>query len=304
MKAIKIILAVVVVAIMGFFVWRWLVSVEDVGTVSPPSNKFIERIEREIDSLKKVPANVFCQKFYEEIQYHIADAHKQGLLGKNESDNNQWKAILSKNLYSAYTPKFVEQAMYVFNRSEWKIADLNIIRNELEKLRSSAYLQKGSPISTKFTIIDSILRKYDQISGFISSCNNFSYSNYDIEYSFPDVNNHIQISRAYLSNNLDNEKVNNCIRLKDGLREVPEKLFDKHIRYLRTKIQKNSGRYIEYNYQVDYSSQIYTPLRNQIYALNNEIYGVNSGVFDSGYESLLNLLSADNSRAYEYFSKK
>ncbi len=180
-------------------------------------------------------ANVFCQNFYKDIQYHIADYHKQGFLGNNESDNNQWKEILSKNLYSAYAPKFADQAMYVFNGLEWETADLNVIRNEVKILKNSSYLQQGSQVAIKFKEIDSILKKYDEIADFISLCNNFSYSPDGMSDGFPDVSDKIQRSRAYLSNSLDNSYVNNCARLKDGLREIPKKLFDEHVNYLHKK---------------------------------------------------------------------
>lgn len=301
MKAIKIIFAVAVIAIIGFFVWKWLVKIEGVGAVTPPKNQFITRIESEINSLIKSPKNVFCQKFYKDIQYHITDYHKQGFLGKTESDNNQWKEILSKNLYSAYAPKFAEQTMHVFNGLEWKINDLKFIHSEVLVLQSSTYLEQSSPVATSFKNIRMILAKYDEIAGFISTCNNFSYSYYSSGDQFPDVSDKIQKSRAYLSNNLDNSYVNNCTRLKDGLHEIPQKLFDKHISYLHTKIQKNSSRYNEYKYQSDYSNNIYTPLRNQIDALNNDIYGINDNTFNSEYSSLDNLLGSYNRQATDYF---
>ncbi|MDR2510918.1 MAG: hypothetical protein LBC89_00315, partial [Bacteroidales bacterium] len=104
MKAIKIILAIAVIALIGFFVWKWLVTIVDPPTITPPTNQFTARITSEIDSLSKSPSNVFCPRFYTDIQFRITDYHNQKFFGKSESDNDQWKEILQKNLYSAYAP--------------------------------------------------------------------------------------------------------------------------------------------------------------------------------------------------------
>lgn len=303
MKTVKIILVGAVIAIISFFILNWFDVIDKPKEITPPINQFTTRIHHEIDSLKQAPANIFSQKFYEDIQYLINDYHQKDFLSKSENDNNQWRAILSKNLYSAYAPKFVEQALYVFSRSEWKNDDLQFIRSEVNDLTQSSYLDPKSPVANSFSNIKAILEKYDEISSFISGCNNFSYNNYKIEHSFPDVTNKIQKARTYLLNDLDNDFVNNCIRLKRGLREIPENLFNKHLSYLQKKIRTHAEKYAEYNFQADYSKAIYTPLKNQIEELSREVYGVNDHVFDSGYGSLENLLSAYNRTATDYFFK-
>lgn len=303
MKAVKIILAIVVVAIIGFFVTKWLINIDPPKDVDLPKNQYTERIESEIDSLKKMPENKFCQKYYNDVQYRINDYFNQGFLGKNESDNSQWQEILSKNLYSAYAPKFVEQAMYVFSRSEWKNEDLKFIRSEVKILKNSSYLG-STGLVTSFDEINTILSKYDEINGFINACKGYTFSNYDLESTFPDVSEKIQKSRAYITNNLDNSYVNNCTRLKEGLPAIPKILFDKHISYLTKKINENGARYSEFNYQSDYSNTIYTPLRNQVDALNNDIYGIGDNVFSNGYNSVYNLLSDFNRDATNYYKNK
>ena len=75
MKSVKIILAVAVLAIMVFFVLKWFVNISGPKKPPAPTNQYTSRIEAEIDSLKKTPNNVFCQNFYEDIQYHISDNH-------------------------------------------------------------------------------------------------------------------------------------------------------------------------------------------------------------------------------------
>jgi hypothetical protein len=303
MKAVKIILAIVVVAIIGFFVTKWLINIDPPKDVDLPKNQYTERIESEIDSLKKMPENKFCQKYYNDVQYRINDYFNQGFLGENESDNSQWQEILSKNLYSAYAPKFVEQAMYVFSRSEWKNDDLKFIRSEAKILKSSTYLG-NTGLVTSFDEINTILAKHDEINGFINACKGFAYSNYDLETTYPDVSEKIIKSRAYITNNLDNSYVNNCTRLKDGLQSIPKILFDKHISYLTKKINDNGARNDEFNSQIDFSNTIYTPLRNQVDALNDDTYGIGDYVFNNGYNSVYNLLSDFNRDATNYYKNK
>lgn len=313
MKAVKIILAIVVVAIIGFFVIKWQVNVDGAKAIKPPTNQYTERIESEINSLKRMPQNVFCEEFYKGIQSGIDEFYKNGSLGltpykdgsifkekKDDNHNSQWQKILLKNLYSAYAPKFVEQAMYVFSRSEWKNDDLKFIRSEVKILKSSSYLG-STGLVTSFNDINTILAKYDEINGFINACKGFAYSNYNLDSTFPDVSSTVHKSRAYIANNLDNSYVNNCTRLKDGLPAIPKILFDKHINYLTKKINDNGARYSEFNFQSDYSKTIYTPLRNQVDALNNDIYGIADNVFVNGYNSVYTLLSKYNRDATNNF---
>ena len=58
MKAVKIILAVVVVAIIAFFVTKWLINIDPPKDIDLPKNQYTERIEIEIDSLKKMPEEI------------------------------------------------------------------------------------------------------------------------------------------------------------------------------------------------------------------------------------------------------
>ena len=301
MEKVKIILAIAVLAIIGFFIWKWSVNTVTIGIIKPPTNQFTARIESEIDSLNKIPSNVFCQKLYKDIQYQITDNHKHGFLGKNENDNNQWKEILSKNLYSAYAPKFLEQAMNVFKNSVWKKDDINFIRIEIKTLQNSDYLEQGSPIANSFKDINAVLEKYNEISDFIFSCNNFSFSDSSIETPFPDVSDKIKKSHAYLNNDLDNSYVNNCSYLKDGLRDVPQKLLIKHTSYISSKITSNLVKYKIYSLQSDYSKNMYDPLKSQIDAMSNDVYGVSQNIFDYDYNSLIKQLGDLNMEATEYF---
>ena len=153
MKILKITLALSVVFIIGLFVFNWSKNIIDkFWPVEPPENLYVQEIQRKIESLKKLPENVFCLECYKKVQDAIKEFHANGSLGlipvkdgnifkelEDKGLNDQWKEILSKNLYSAYAPKFVQQAMFVFNHSEWKETDLHIIRTEVKNLKSILY---------------------------------------------------------------------------------------------------------------------------------------------------------------------
>ena len=271
MKAIKISLAVIVVAAIAFFVIQSLVITDKTGGISLPQNQFTKRIKQETDSLGTFPNNKFCKEFYEEVNYHIEDYYKNQRLGNSPSENNQWKDNLSQNLYSVYAEKFIHQAFYVFSSSVWKIEDLKFIRSEYQTLRKSNLLEKGSPVDKKFTEIQTIFSKYDEITGFISACRGFSYSGSSLFDKFPLTDAKSKISRAKTlqNNGLGNEYVNNCTRLHDGLKEIPQTLFRAHVRYLDNKISYWSGKYSEYNSQSEYANLLYTPLKSEIENLND-----------------------------------
>jgi hypothetical protein len=300
MKALKIILAVIVVAAIAFFVRQSLVTIDATGKISLPENQFTKRLEQEIDSLGKLPNSKFCNDFYREISYHIDSYYDENRLGATPSENEQWKENLSKNLYSVYVGKFIRQAFYVFRHSEWKIENLNFIRDEYQTLRKSKLLEKGSPADEKFKEIQTVFSKYDEIVGFITACKGFSYSADDLSDRFPIAGVKAKISQAakYLNNHLENKHVNHCTRLHNGLKEIPQILFRTHTRYLDNKINRWSDLYHNYNSQSDYANNLYKPLKNEIEALDNNIYNVAN--FDKEYNKLLDKWSADNTKAYNY----
>ncbi|MDR1937440.1 MAG: hypothetical protein LBQ73_02935 [Tannerellaceae bacterium] len=301
MKIVKISLAVVVVALIGFFLWKWwIVEITPPQQPPLPKNPFTERIEEEINSFDKLPDDKFCKEFYSEVGYHIDDYHKQGRLGSNQPENDQWKENLSKNLYSAYVDKFIRQAFYVFRGSEWDINALAFIRSEYQTLRASAWLESGSLVDEEFVEIQTIFAQYDEIAGFISSCKSFSYSGSSLSDRFPlaDVVNKMSRAATYRNNGLGNEYVNNCTRLRDELRGVPQTLFRAHVRYLDNKIDQWSGLYSNYNSQPDYANNLYKPLKSEIDALDNNIYKLAN--FEREYNRLSKKWSDDNIKANNY----
>lgn len=309
MKALKISLAVIVVAAIGTGVFLGIQNIIKPPSPPPAKNQFIAKIEQEIDSFGKLPDSKFCKGFYNDVAFHIDDFYRQGKLGEYNKDgkmykdslnNVQWKENLSKNLYAAYADKFVKQVFYVFRGSEWKVDDLKFIRSEYQTLRKSSLLEKGSPVDKEFTKIQTIFDKYDEIVALISSCKGFAFSGTALSNRFPIADVQSKIARAadYRKNNLENGYVNNCIRLHDGLREIPQALFRAHVHYLDNKIDEWSEMYSNYNSHSDYVNNLNRPLKTEIDTLDNDIYNVSN--FDSEYKRLSGKWSADNTKAYNY----
>lgn len=304
MKAIKIILAVAVVAGIAFFVIRSLQHTEEVDEISTRQNQFVMRIQQKIQALKNLPNTNFSKNLYDEITYYINYDHNNGYLGSTTLENDAQKKNLNETLYAVYAEKFIKEAFYVFNNSEWKVSDLNFIRTEYQDLRASNLLEQGSPVDRKFSEIASIFTKYDEIVGFISECNNFSYSEYDTNSNFPisQVGDYISRANSYLSSNLGNQYVKNCSRLRNGLQGVPEALFWKHVNYLDYKLDQWSGRYAIVINQPLYANNIYHPLKNQIDQLHNNVY---DDVYVAGaYNKLMTKLNEDNRKAYNHFDNQ
>jgi len=299
MKALKIVLAIAVVAVIGFFAWKWIIGFPPPPPPPPPTNQFVERIEMEIDSLGKASPNSFCPELYQKIQYDIVEFHSEGFLGDTTtSDNDQWKEILSKDLYSVYAPKFVEQAMSVFNGHEWKTEDLGFIRSEEKELKKSTYL-KESPVKVSFEKIEMILKQYDEIAEFINGCKSFKGPD-ELENSF-DASGKIDKAQDYLKNNMGNEYVNNCDSLKEELSKVPQMLLGKHIKYLTEKIDFYASRYSSYETQAEYSNRVYSPLNNQIKGINYKVYRQDVSFVNEEQRKLTEKLEKYNDDAWIYF---
>ena len=309
MKALKISIAVVAgvaIAVIVIILFDGgCGGDEGVAPTPPTTNRFIERIEKEIAALGNSPDGIFCQALYKEIAYLIDDYAKPvpptypyGRLGENQSENDQWKAILSKNLYSAYADKFIRQAFYVFSNSDWKTADLTFIRSEYQTLQKSNLLEKNSPVDQKFTEIKNILSKYDEIVKFIADCKKYAYTVYDMSSRFPTQEARDRISRAaaYRNSHLANEYVDNCKRLHDGLSETPQVMFKAHVKYLENKIKKWSGLYSNFNSQGEYEDILYKPLKSEISTLNNSMY--NASNLNSEQNRLTRSLDADRTNAF------
>jgi hypothetical protein len=308
LKTIQISLAIAAVALIGFFAWKFTgETLSEPDKLQKSANPWVKDIKAEIDSLVPKQANlVNARKSYANIQAHIDDNYKNKRLCEiagDEASNETNRRLLSERLYASYFKKFVELSYKVFNGSEWQPKDLQSIGEEIDRLKKSPHFDGKDYQGKEIDAFNAVLSKYREIAGFISACSGFSYSCYELTDNcrFPDVSDKIQKSRSYLANSLDDPYVNNCTRLKDGLRAVPQTLLDKHIAYLRAKIRQNGNKYTDsqYNkYQSDYSNNVYAPLSSQIAQISGDTYGVN---VEAAKNNLIDLLDEYNDRATEYY---
>ena len=307
MKELKISLVVIVLVAIGAGIFFWIQSTIKPAEVKAPENQFTAKIGLEIEQLKAKTNINFCKNFYTEVAFHINEFYKPlppkypfGRFGKTQSENDQWKENLESNLYSAYAEKFIKQAKSVFLGSEWKNEDLKFIQTEKNELKKSKLLVAGSPVDKDFTTIQTALNKYNEIVSFISSCKGYGCSKTGVLDHFPiaEVRSKIQRAATLRSNHLENEYVNNCFRLYDGLKEIPSKLFSAHVRYLDTKIDYWSNMWCNYNSHRDYSNNLNIPLKNEINDLSNS--NIYSGInLDGECTRLFNKWSTDNQKAYK-----
>jgi hypothetical protein len=311
MKTIKISLAIAVIGLITFFVINSLTTLVEPPPPPPVVNEFTKIIDEEINALKTLKVVSFkdLKASYEDVKFDIDDYYGENRLGKNQTQNNQSKERLSKNLYSIYVVKFINLANSVFRRSEWNPQDIAFIRNESRALKNSKFLQKGNGVDNQITQILNVLSKYDEINKFISSCEKFSFSDYSLDSMYPISNAKAKISRvdSYKKNNLDNRFVNNCTRLHTKLNKVSKNLFITHVKYLNGKIDHYKGWYktkdpsgdLLYNSYGVYANDFYKKIKNEINGLDNDLYQVNN--FDSEYDNLIAKLNLENSNAKAFF---
>jgi hypothetical protein len=124
----------------------------------------------------------------------------------------------------------------------------------------------------------------------------------DIVFPYDDVKNKISAANIYRNNLLGNLYINNCPRLHNELKEIPQVLFRAHVRYLDKLISSWSNMFTNYNTQKAYVIGIYSPLENKIDEFDNEIYQVSE--FSNEYSRLKNKWEADGTNAYNYFNSK
>ncbi|MFN3760288.1 MAG: hypothetical protein ACK4SF_13845 [Algoriphagus aquaeductus] len=304
MKNLKIILTIIILIGLSTYTFYSIYSTKDPPQIKNIENQFTRRIESKIDSLKNMAENNLTDNLYREIDFLITENYKEKKLGTTETENDQWKDILSRNLYTTYSDKFIKMAFYVFNRIEWKSEDLNYIRVEYQLIQRSPYLERGSETDQKLDEIGDILKQYDTIIKFIYNCSNFSHAETSLTGKFPvqEVIAMLNQRERYKLTNLGNTYVNNCARLHDQLNVIPEVLFQANVRYLDNKIDMWSGMYSNFNSQKVYADNLYSQLANEIEELDNDIY--NSTKFDDEYLRLKRKWQSDAQKAYEYFNRK
>jgi hypothetical protein len=299
MKTLKISLATIIGIAICVTIYFWIQKVQSPKEIKPPVNQFTEKVEKEISNLEAKSNDQFYRKELEEIKFLIKVYHKDNRFG-NTSENNQWKEILEKNLYSVYADKFVKRTQMIFSGSEWNPDDIRSIQSEKIFLKESKKIDVGSPIDNEFSNIQVTLNQYYKIVSFISSCKGFKFLETSLSERFPidEVQNKISQAQMLLQTELGNEYVYNCTRLHEELKEIPQILFQAHVNYLNRKIDYWSETYKQYRSQADYSNNLYKPLKSEIDLLDNEMY--NQSSVEREYYRLTQKWSSDNTKAYNY----
>lgn len=308
MKALKIGIVIAVVAGIGYYIWDSLAVTEEKTPIEEAEDQFVMEIKKDIKSLGEMPTGEFCGDFYKNTQFKIDDWAKQNFFGENEKENKNWQDILSRDLYSAYAPKFILQAFVIFSRSDWEISKREFITSEANVLLQSPYLDQSNSVRTKLEEIKTIIRKYNEVQSFIYNMNSYLESSpFEIEASkkwLDDVND-------LKGNNLGNPYVNNCSHFHEALNSAPQKAYSKHLNFVRSRASAKSGAYKNSIYTgetwaqkaADYRDKIYDPILEDITFLQNSattFYGV------SAYSDLNSVKSRwDNElvNAIQYFKE-
>ena len=89
MKAIKIILVVAVLTAIIYFICKWYNGIICPPPTTKPTNESIDSIQSRIKNLDSKPAHMFCQDYYNKVQWEIDYAYKNGLLGKHYQNINK-----------------------------------------------------------------------------------------------------------------------------------------------------------------------------------------------------------------------
>ena len=236
---LALVMAVLLAIIAGVVVISTTKKADEAIAI-PPSTEKEEIILKDIyDKITNAPDNQFCVKAYEEIQKKI------NLFFKDEPSK---KTKFMYELQYAYTDKFILQAMYVFDRNEWKSSDISTIRREYKRCKVF------SKDNTDLNKIYSILVEYDKLLKFNSEvsqvCNTRSKCLTDASYLYReedwdvakanDLLNHIPSANTKAQNS---PAYTNTRRSK-----VEQRLKSAHKKFIEEKMDCAEQEAIGYNY--------------------------------------------------------
>jgi len=302
---------IVVAAVVAGAAYFLLTSAKGAGEskeLPPAGNQFTGRIEKNIDAMRD---SAYSKETYKEISSLINNYHRDQLFSNESSaDNDKWKNILTRKLFDTYVVKFVGYAQSAFKRPEWKVEDLNFIRDEYSEMKKVEItdnsgrvflLQPGSSEDNLLKEIQEIRRTYENANKFIDNCANFSQSG----GSFPiaDIKNKITTANEYKNKTfkLENETFPLCGRTRKRLEEVPQILFNKHVAFLNRKIAGSLGKYDNFRSQAEYQNAEWKTVKSAIDGLDISVYGVDSATFTRQHTELTEKWNAEIPRSMNYF---
>jgi len=217
--------------------------------------------------------------------------------------------MLLNNVFTVYANKFIQTSFTVFEKPEWDQNDIDLIREESQKLSNSEFLANPSRIYNDLSSLQTIINKYDEVTNFISSSRRLKLKSnpYLLDYTFPFniLKNKISRVERYKNNQLGNTYVNNNLQLHTKLSKIKKQLIKQYTDYVSYKINYHMGSYQEvpkkmgWNY---YDTEIHSKLTLVYSTFKNNCQN-NDYEYDS---SVINAVKAklDNeaSAAYKYFN--
>lgn len=178
-----IVITVLLAIIIGVVVISSTQKADDVIVIQPSTEKE-QTVKKDIqDKIIDAPNSKFCTKEYDDI-FNAID-----LFFQNEPTN---KKTYTNELQYAYTDKFVKQAMYVFDRNDWRDSDIRTIKDEYKRCIGF------SPDNVDLKSINSILNEYNKLKDYNTAVSNACRQR-------PNCNN------LYVEDNWDLEKTNYLI---------------------------------------------------------------------------------------------
>jgi len=300
MKTLKISLVIIAIAaVAGYFLWKWVVIPPPPPPPPSVANEWEKKIRDKIDSLNQHSAAKFCPAFYTEIKNNIPEFEEAGKI------DNKTATDLAKNLDYAYFDKFIAQAFHVFRGSEWQPSDRSFIDTETEKLQKSKFLDPVSNVNKKLIEILDILQTYNKVDSFIQSVDSYVKRG---AFSLEKSKAYLFSIQQYKSDGLG-QYVNNCTSLHDALKDLPEKLYTKHLNYVKQSINANRNAYRNTSFSGvnwaqktnDYKNKIYFPVIAIINELETEKNIYNVSTINSDLSALKDIWEKELADATEYF---
>jgi len=281
---------------------------------SEPKSLFVDSMLVQIDNFNELSVAHFdsVYKQYSLLLNLLGDDFKNDRFGisldsitfeKNIDPilNKSWYDRLCAQVTSIYIKKFIDYSFLYFKGTEWSTIQLNFIRNESLRIKSS--MKPGSNLS-RLNEIQDIFYKYDEIKGFISECSSINFPTGSISDKFPLFKAQSLMIKAndYLTNNMENVYLNNCIELKSNLKDINRVLFDKHIIYVETNINTFCSKYSSFKCVKEYNSGVLKYIEFQINSLDNNNYGLPENYFNDKKDQLYFIFNKYKKEAGNHFN--
>ena len=290
---VKIAIALLVIIPLTIMVYRFFSGKPHQTEIPDAPNSFVAEIRQKTKNIRNAPITSFCDKEYQGVKNDIkayADSNKLDTI---------YKESLSKDLDFAYISVFIGQANNVFNGTTWEPGHIHTIRTETIRLLNSKYIENKTELNT----IKSILDKYDEVMQFLANSDIFSkdmrVTRVDQEFDFVSTKDFITRAANY---HKMRHIVNNCSRIQSQLAAIPSSMYNKHLGYLRNKVEYCAGKYQTLPEYGQYYDKIYKPVHVEFQTLSENylVYSVAVTTPDEDLTPLKERLKKDRDSAFLY----